>query len=107
MRLRKQPLKFWAAITAVLFIIIFIKCNVARQAAITSADLSLGVGSTGSIAHKTWTEYGGGADQSKFVDFKQITKENVSQLQVAWEYSTNDNVGFYKFNPIVVDNVMY
>jgi quinoprotein glucose dehydrogenase len=107
MSLRSKPLRFVAVITLVLFTVIFIKCNVARKAEVSSADLSQGVGSTGGVAHKTWTEYGGGADQSKFVDFKQINKENVSQLQVAWEYSTNDNVGSYKFNPIVVDNVMY
>ena len=85
MSLRKQSLNLVAAIAAVVFIVIFIKCNVTRKMEVSSADLSQGVGSTGGIAHKTWTEYGGGADQSKFVDFKQINKENVSQLQVAWE----------------------
>ena len=53
----------------------------------SSAKLSQGHGSTGGIQHKTWTEYGGGNDHSKYVDFKQITKENVNQLQVAWTYS--------------------
>ncbi len=105
MTFRKKPLKAGAATAALLSIVIFIKCNSLKVQ--SAADLSQGVGSTGSIAHKTWTQYGGGADQSKFVDFKQINKENVSQLQVAWEYSTNDNVASYKFNPIVVDNVMY
>jgi quinoprotein glucose dehydrogenase len=56
--------------------------------------------------HKVWKDYGGGPDQSKFVDFKQITKSNVNQLEVAFVYPTNDNVG-YRFNPIIVDNVMY
>ena len=57
--------------------------------------------------HKSWTQYGGGSDQSKYVDLKHITKQNVAQLEVAWTYSTGDNVGSYKFNPIVVDNIMY
>jgi quinoprotein glucose dehydrogenase len=64
-------------------------------------------GSVVSIPHKTWTQYGGGADQSKFVDLNQITKTNVDELEVAWTYPTNDEVSSYKFNPIVVDNVMY
>ena len=72
MILRNKPLRFGAAIAAVLFIVVFIKCNVARKMEVSSADLSQGVGSTGSIAHKTWTQYGGGADQSKFVDFKKL-----------------------------------
>ena len=73
----------------------------------SSAKLSKGKGSTGGIQHKTWTEYGGSNDQSKYVDFKQITKKNVNQLEVAWTYSSNDNVGTSRFNPIIVDNVMY
>lgn len=74
---------------------------------LSSAKLSKGQGSTGGIEHKTWTEYGGGNDQSKYVDFKQINKKNVNQLQVAWTYSTSDNVSSYKFNPVIVDNIMY
>src|SRR5687767_6312217 len=85
MRLSQQSLKLGAVISATLCVTIFIKCNVARKTQISSADLSTGQGSSGSIAHKTWTQYGGGADQSKYVDLEQITKENVSQLQVAWE----------------------
>lgn len=50
--------------------------------------------------------WGGGADQSKFVDFKQIDKSNVKDLDVAWFYPTGDNK-IYQFNPIIVDNHMY
>lgn len=57
--------------------------------------------------HTTWTQYGGGADQSKFVRFDQITKDNVKQLEVAWTYPTGDEVAAYKFNPVIVDNIMY
>src|SRR6188474_2325866 len=56
--------------------------------------------------HKEWKDYGGGPDHSKYVDFTQITKSNINQLEVAFTYPTNDNSG-YNFNPIVVDNVMY
>ncbi len=48
--------------------------------------------------HKEWKDYGGGPDHSKFVDLKQITKANVNQLQIAFVYSTNDNLA-YNFNP--------
>ena len=77
---KKRPIRIWGAISAFLLVVIFLQCTISRQAEISSADLSLGQGSSGSIAHKTWTQFGGGADQSKFVDLKQITKENLSQL---------------------------
>src|SRR3954471_18073160 len=85
---------------------VFIKCNTARRVT-SSAGLSTGVGSSGGVTHKTWTQYGGGADQSKYLDLKQITKQNVNKLQVSWTYSTDDNISSYRFNPLVVDNVMY
>lgn len=56
--------------------------------------------------HITWKDYGGGPDQSKYVDFDQITKENVKDLEVAWFYPTGDNKT-YQFNPLVVGDVMY
>lgn len=57
-------------------------------------------------AYRTWRDYGGGPDSSKYVAFDRITKSNVSQLRVAWTYPTGDTLN-YQFNPIVVDNVMY
>jgi quinoprotein glucose dehydrogenase len=56
--------------------------------------------------HRTWQGYGSGADQSKYVIQDQITKENVSQLEVVWSYPTNDERD-YQCNPIIVDSVMY
>jgi quinoprotein glucose dehydrogenase len=54
--------------------------------------------------HKSWKQYGGGPDQSKYVEFNQITKSNVNQLEVAWIYPAS---GAGMFNPIVVNGVMY
>lgn len=54
--------------------------------------------------HQSWTQYGGGPDQSKYVDFREITKSNVDQLQVAWIRPAS---GAGMFNPIVVNGVMY
>ena len=73
--------------------------------------LSLAIALTGQTArtqqdHRAWKDYGGGPDSSHFVTLDQITKSNVSQLEVAWIYPTGDNRS-YVFNPIVVDNVMY
>jgi quinoprotein glucose dehydrogenase len=54
----------------------------------------------------TWRQYLGGSDSSQYSSLDQINTKNVGQLQVAWTYSTNDT-RTYRFNPIVVDNVMY
>ncbi len=56
--------------------------------------------------HIEWKDFGGGPDHSKFVEFTQINKKNVAQLEPAFVYPSGDNAG-YKFNPIIVDNVMY
>ena len=54
----------------------------------------------------TWRQYLGSSDSSQYSSLDQINKKNVGQLQVAWTYSTGDT-RTYRFNPIVVDNVMY
>jgi quinoprotein glucose dehydrogenase len=56
--------------------------------------------------HKTWSDNGGGPDNSHFSDLSQITKDNVAQLQVAWSYPSNDTIS-YVWNPLIVGNVMY
>lgn len=56
--------------------------------------------------HLTWKDYGGGPDQSKYMELDQITKANVKDLEVAWFYPSGDNKR-YEFNPLIVDGVMY
>ena len=52
---------------------------------------------------KWWPDFGANAANSHFVESEQITKRNVTQLEVAWFYP----YGQTGFNPIVVDGVMY
>src|SRR5690606_21908456 len=61
---------------------------------------------TTSSGNTTWTHYGGSPEQSKYFKTTEITKENVHQMDIAWTYPVGDN-GFYFFNPIIVDSVMY
>lgn len=56
--------------------------------------------------HRSWQDYGGGPDQSKYVVLDEIDKTNVAQLEVVWTYRTGDAIA-YQGNPIVVDGVMY
>jgi quinoprotein glucose dehydrogenase len=52
----------------------------------------------------TWDSNGGGADHSQYSSLKQINKNNVKQLQVAWMYESGNNP---TFNPVVGDGTMY
>jgi quinoprotein glucose dehydrogenase len=53
-----------------------------------------------------WKEYLGGPERNHYSPLDQITKENVSNLKVAWEYHTKDS-GQLQCNPIIVDGVLY
>jgi quinoprotein glucose dehydrogenase len=54
-----------------------------------------------------WSAYGGGSDQIRYSSLKQINRDNVKQLQVAWTYDTEDGPGAAQTQPIVADGVMY
>src|SRR5687768_16069752 len=66
----------------------------------------LGSGQQPSVNRRVWRDYGGSADNARYVTFNQITKANVSRLQVAWTYPTGDGNASV-FSPTIVDNVMY
>ena len=57
-------------------------------------------------ADASWPEYLGGASSDQFTSLKQINKNNVKQLEVAWTYPVGEG-GPYLFNPVVSDGVMY
>ena len=50
-----------------------------------------------------WTGYGSGPDHSRYVPSRQISRSNVSRLQVAWTYQFGDTGS----GPIVVRGVIY
>jgi len=56
-----------------------------------------------------WSVYGGGSDSIRYSRLKQINRENAHQLQVAWEYDTNDasKGADMQCNPVIVDGVLY
>ena len=81
----------------------------ARVRKIATLCLCVGFGLQCAVSqqdHKTWQDYGGGPDNSRYVDLGQINKSNVDKLTVAWSYPTNDAIS-YSFNPIIVGKVMY
>ena len=56
-----------------------------------------------SSTDKWWTGYGSGPDNSRYFPSTQITRGNVSRLQVAWTYPFGDTGS----GPIVVRGVIY
>ena len=53
-----------------------------------------------------WDAYLGGGESSQYSALDQITKENVGQLEVAWEYPTGEGQP-PRFNPVIGGGRMY
>ena len=76
-------------------------------ALLLALGLNRGMSAPPKTSYTTWSDYGGGSDGSQYSALKQISKNNVSQLELAWSYPVPGPSGRFGFNPIVVDNVMY
>ncbi len=61
---------------------------------------------TAQSSHNSWNDYGGAADSAQYSALTQINRSNVSQLKIAWSYSTDDHQHYF-FNPIVAQGLMY
>lgn len=61
--------------------------------------------------YSSWSAYAGSKDGLRYSSNDQINIDNVSQLQVAWTYSSNDkdtgNRSQNQCNPIMVDGILY
>src|SRR2546430_543821 len=54
-----------------------------------------------------WPSYGGGPDGIRYSPLTQINRSNVSQLQVAWTYDSDEGPGGTQCQPLVVGGVLY
>ncbi len=79
-------------------------------AAVSAACLACGVSARQSTSDgarpQDWPAYGGSPSQTRYSSLRQITRENVGRLQVAWTYDTGESGGL-QTQPIVVDGVLY
>jgi quinoprotein glucose dehydrogenase len=59
--------------------------------------------------YRDWRMFGGGPDNIHYSTLAQITRANVNQLQVAWQFDSGDAYAGSEMqcNPIIVDGVMY
>ena len=61
---------------------------------------------------RTWSIYKADAESSSYSVLKEINKENVHQLKLAWTFHPDDAAEGSRFagsqcNPIIIDGVMY
>lgn len=62
-------------------------------------------------AYTEWPAYAGSKEGLRYSTNQQINKSNISRLQVAWEYSTNDkdslNRSQNQCNPLIINGILY
>ncbi len=54
-----------------------------------------------------WPAYGGGPSDTRYSPLKLINTSNVSRLQVAWTYDTQDGPGDTQNQPIMIDGTLF
>jgi quinoprotein glucose dehydrogenase len=54
-----------------------------------------------------WRRSHGDAASRRFSNLRQITRENVGRLEVAWVYHSGDGKGNIQCNPVIAGGVMY
>ncbi len=56
---------------------------------------------------RDWPAYGGGPEDIRYSELKQINRSNVGHLEVAWTYDTGDGPGDPQTQPIMAGGVLY
>ncbi|HSV12425.1 MAG TPA: hypothetical protein VLI68_16725, partial [Hanamia sp.] len=62
-----------------------------------------------STDYSGWKVYGGNKEANHYSSLNQIDTNNVSQLQVAWTYHTDDadSMTQIQVNPIIIDSILF
>jgi quinoprotein glucose dehydrogenase len=58
-------------------------------------------------SEQPWPAYGGGPLDNRYSRLKQIDITNVSRLQIAWRYDTQDGAGDTENQPIMINGTLY
>ena len=57
--------------------------------------------------NRDFPAYGGNSSGTRYSSLSQINRSNVAQLQLAWQYDTDDGGGDPQTQPIVVNGIVY
>lgn len=62
-----------------------------------------------SKSYNSWKMFGGNSENTHYSTLKQINRDNVNRMEVAWTYDTGDAFSGSEMqcNPIIVDGLMY
>ena len=79
-----------------------------KTASLSSAFLFLAIVAFAADAKENadWRVYLGGKERNLYSSLKQINRDNVAELQVAWSYETGDKAE-YQANNLIVDGILY
>ena len=79
-----------------------------KTASLSSAFLFLAIVAFAADAKETadWRVYLGGKERNLYSSLKQINRDNVAELQVAWSHETGDKAE-YQANNLIVDGILY
>src|ERR1700677_764220 len=77
----------------------------AAALALLAFALGHGESTPGQPPYTSWSDYGGSADSMQYSALKQITRSNVSQLELAWFQPTPGPPS--AFNPVVIDGGLF
>lgn len=75
--------------------------------AATPAERTPSNGWPGLESYGTWTRSLGGPTSNRYSTLKQINRETVSRLKVAWTYNSGDGKGNVQANPVIVGGTVY
>lgn len=75
--------------------------------AATPAELTPANGFPKRETYRTWHRSHGDNGGTRFSALDQINRQNVTNLQVAWTYHSQDGSNYIQCNPIIVDGVMF
>ncbi len=84
----------------------FLQAAVAILAATAAVSMAERQGTAGPDRAREWPVYGGSKASDRYSPLRQITRDNVAQLEEAWRFDTGERGGF-QVNPIVVQGVLY
>ena len=84
------------------FIAVLALLNLSTQSSTQAQRFQSGAG-------KDWLVYGGGPESTRYSRLKQISKENVGNLKVAWTFDSGDAYpgSEMQCNPLIVNGVLY
>ena len=79
-----------------------------KTASLSSALLFLAIVAFAADAKENadWRVYLGGKERNLYSSLKQINRDNVTKLQVAWSHETGDKAE-YQANNLIVDGILY